>query len=298
MENAGSDYRLPEDGEAKINRLRRAYHEYICENILCLDADGIPNLADKNSVPSKAIARKLIARIPWSGNWCTPISGQTVGNRFEVANRNFLSETFRLIHHLRPGNWKFDVKGDISQFQQYRHLAELRDALRTYPQLKAHLGSDYLITPDVIVAKYPVEDDEINAHEIVVDENDTVARYTPFRSRNHRTPVLLLHASISVKWTLRSDRAQNIRTESLNLVRNRKGHTPRIAAITAEPLPSRIASIALGTGDIDCVYHFALPELRSAVQETGSEDSIEIIEMLIAGERLRDISDLPFDLAI
>lgn len=298
MGSAGSEYWLPENDQAKINSLRRVYHKYICENILCLDADGTPNLADKSSEVSSEISRRLIAKLLWSGNWCTPISGQTAGSRFEDANRRFLGEAFRLIHHLRPGNWRFDITGDISQFQQYKHLAELRVLLRTSPHLKAFLGSDYLITPDVIVARYPLEDNEINLHEHVVDEDRQVAAHTPLRSRNHVTPSLLLHASISVKWTLRSDRAQNIRTESLNLLRNRKGHTPRIAAITAEPLPSRIASIALGSSDIDCVYHFALPELRSAVLETGSGDSIEIIETLIAGERLRDISDLPFDLAI
>ena len=109
---------------------------------------------------------------------------------------------------------------------------------------------------------------------------------------------MILHASISCKWTMRSDRAQNIRTEGLNLIRNRKGQTPHIAAVTAEPLPTRLASLALGTGDLDCVYHFALPELRQAVEKVGGEDQLEMLLGMISGKRLRDISDLPFDLAI
>jgi hypothetical protein len=36
--------------------------------------------------------------------------------------------------------------------------------------------------------------------------------------------------------------------------------------VTAEPLPSRIASLALGTGDVDCIYHAALYELVDAVE--------------------------------
>jgi hypothetical protein len=68
--------------------------------------------------------------------------------------------------------------------------------------------------------------------------------------------------------------------------------------VVAEPLPTRIASLALGTGDIDCVYHFALIELQQAVNETGNDDQAEMLSMLINGRRLRDISDLPFDLAI
>lgn len=73
----------------------------------------------------------------------------------------------------------------------------------------------------------------------------------------------LLHASVSAKFTMRSDRAQNSRTEALNLIRNRKGHLPHIVVVTAEPMPNRLASLALGTGDIDCVYHFGALRIDS-----------------------------------
>lgn len=63
-------------------------------------------------------------------------------------------------------------------------------------------------------------------------------------------------------------------------------------------MPSRLASLALGTGDIDCMYHFALYELVEAVKDTGAEDSIEMLESLIEGKRLKDISDLPLDLSV
>ena len=109
---------------------------------------------------------------------------------------------------------------------------------------------------------------------------------------------MILHASVSCKWTIRSDRSQNTRTEALNLLRNRKGHTPHIVAVTAEPLPTRIATLALGTGDIDCVYHFALPELISAIEQADKQDQLDMLMAMIEGRRLRDISDLPFDLAI
>ena len=73
---------------------------------------------------------------------------------------------------------------------------------------------------------------------------------------------------------------------------------PHILAVTAEPLPTRIASLALGTGDLDCVYHFALPELTEAIREIDNEDQMDMLSTLVEGRRLRDISDLPFDLAI
>ena len=114
-----------------------------------------------------------------------------------------------------------------------------------------------------------------------------------------RTGVLYCRSAYCHLWiTIRSDRSQNTRTEALNLIRNRKGSLPHIAAVTAEPLPSRIAAIALGTGDLDCVYHFALPELRDALVDLGKEDQLDLLDVMIDGMRLRDISDLPFDLAV
>ncbi|MBQ8563782.1 MAG: type II restriction endonuclease, partial [Firmicutes bacterium] len=63
----------------------------------------------------------------------------------------------------------------------------------------------------------------------------------------------------------------------------------------------RLASLALGTGDLDCVYQFALSELLDAVKEYGNhgrEDIVETLENLVEGKRLKDISDLPLDLSV
>jgi len=46
-----------------------------------------------------------------------------------------------------------------------------------------------------------------------------------------------------------------------------------VGVVTGEPTPVRISSLALGTGDIDCVYHFALPELLAAVRANASKTS-------------------------
>jgi len=107
-----------------------------------------------------------------------------------------------------------------------------------------------------------------------------------------------LDTSVSCKWTIRSDRAQNARSEALNLVRNRKGRLPHVVVVTAEPTPSRLASIALGTGDIDCVYHFALYELLETVKALGMGDALDLLDVMVNGKRLKDISDLPLDLAV
>ncbi|HEX2911219.1 MAG TPA: NgoMIV family type II restriction endonuclease, partial [Chloroflexia bacterium] len=158
--------------------------------------------------------------------------------------------------------------------------------------------SDYTITPDITVSRIPIPDKELNKNERLINASDTIANKTPLRETNSSSNKKILHASISCKWTMRSDRAQNTRTEALNIIRGRKGNTPHIVAVTFEPMPTRLASIAMGTGDVDCTYHGALYELLEAVRETGREDSLELIETLVEGRRLRDISDLPLDLAI
>lgn len=183
-------------------------------------------------------------------------------------------------------------------FTQYEHLEYLQELTNANAKLKTIIGNDYMVAPDVVVYRMPIDDEELNRPFTVVD--DETATMTEIRSINNSRPLLL--ASVSAKWTMRSDRAQNSRTEALNLIRNRKGQAPHIVVVTGEPLPSRIASLALGTGDIDCMYHFALYELVKAVEEYGAEngrdDIVEQLDTLIAGKRLKDISDLPLDLAI
>ena len=63
-------------------------------------------------------------------------------------------------------------------------------------------------------------------------------------------------------------------------------------------MPSRLSSLALGTGDIDCVYHFALYELMESIRELGDEGAMDMLDILIRGRRLKDISDLPLDLCV
>lgn len=203
------------------------------------------------------------------------------------------------MQHLRPGSWEVKQLGNkssirTSSFTQYEHLAYLQELTNENARLKTILGNDYMVAPDIVVYRMPVDEDELNAPFAVAD--DMSARMTSLRRLNNDKPIL--HASISAKWTMRSDRAQNSRTEALNLIRNRKGSLPHIVVVTGEPVPSRIASLALGTGDIDCVYHFALYELVEAVEECGREDITELLDTLIAGKRLKDISDLPLDLSV
>ena len=210
-----------------------------------------------------------------------------------------MNSTFPNLQNIRPGIWVIQQLGnrgakDISDFVQYEHLSSLKALSKASKELAAALGNDYTVAPDIVIYREPLGDDMINKNQVIVC--DDIAKATSLRSCNSDLPIL--HSSISAKITMRSDRAQNSRTEALNLIRNRKGHLPHVVVCTAEPLPGRLASLALGTGDIDCVYHACLYELVDAVNSVGSEDAKDILDTLISGKRLKDISDLPLDLAI
>ncbi|MEJ5247331.1 MAG: NgoMIV family type II restriction endonuclease [Caldilinea sp.] len=290
-----------------IPDLRTEYHAFIRDKIIRISSGGVlgigyPNFADGNSRTSVSIAWGIYRRLATeeSANHAVEaVSAQARGNRFEDATLAFLQKAFAFLAHLRPGEWHLATDKNIASFDQYRHLAYLSSALERDKALKTIFGasSDYVVTSDIIVARLPVTDEEINREHSVVDDDPQIAAHTRFRQRNNpHYPIL--HASISCKWTIRSDRTQNTRTEALNLIRNRKGRAPHIVAVTAEPLPTRIAAIALGVGDLDCVYHFALPELRESLIELDNPDQLELLDMMVEGMRLRDISDLPFDLAV
>ena len=288
-----------------LKKLRIEYHEKICRDIFGhRNGTKVFSNADKSSPASVDLAQGMaeIIGLPICTN---PPKGQKAGSLFTRYTKEFLDESFKLLQHIRPGSWSFSTSQSrigIASFHQYEHLAELRNVLEAHTELKAALGGDYLITPDIVVSRSPIEDRDINRRQKkgseIISDSDDLAKYTPLRSRNHHQSCKILHASISCKWTMRSDRAQNTRTEALNLVRNRKGRTPCILAVTFEPLRSRLASIALGTGDIDCTYHGALYELLKATKKSSHSDSLEMLQLLIDGHRLRDISDIPFDLAI
>ena len=287
-----------------IAEARNHFYERLFEtNTLTLTRAGVASNADTSSRGSKAIAGKIVDILRDKHNYVVntvdKISGQTLGRQFELLTMEFLQETFPRLQNLRPGQWSILQLGNnnklkTSDFEQYEHLAYLNALTTENAQLAAALGNDYMVAPDVVIYRSLYEDDEINAGQCIV--NDDICKMAAIRKSNGGKP--LLHASVSAKYTMRSDRAQNSRTEALNLIRNRKGHLPHIVVVTAEPMPNRLASLALGTGDIDCVYHFALYELIEAVNELGSEDAREILETLVQGKRLKDISDLPLDLAV
>ena len=230
------------------------------------DKKGLPNISDSSSETSKAISKRLLELLDLpSPEFEEP---KSPGSQLERAVAGHLRSE---LNELAPAEqWDVRERGNpLTNFAQYQHLADLNAAVRRDASgtLRIVVGADYLVKPDVTVA----------------------------RRRDPNPPVL--HASVSCKWTLRSDRAQNARTEARGLLSNRKGRAPHIIVVTAEPLPSRLASLGFGTGDIDAVYHICFEELQTAVKSVGSEKEKTDLNVLIGGDRLRDYNCLPLVLA-
>lgn len=289
---------MEENDSALIVAQRKVFHRALVENgVLSISATGIPSNADSSNGASKriaiGIAEQLMAELHERH------AGQTSGAKFETIVADYIALTFPQLQNVRPGDWTVIKLGNrsslkASSYIQYEHLAYLDELTKENKSLSAMIGNDYMVAPDIVVYREPCTDEELNTPFPIID--GSVCKEADLRASNGGKPIL--HASISAKWTMRSDRAQNSRTEALNLIRNRKGSLPHIMVVTGEPLPSRLASIALGTGDIDCTYHFALYELVESVRENGSEDAMDMLKTLIEGRRLKDISDLPLDLAV
>ncbi len=281
--------------EARVN-----FHKnLIGRSTLSLSHDGVASNADGSQNTSRSIAFN-IAQDLGAEIIQEKLKGQRAGKQFEEAVEAFLVETFPMFQSLRPGGWIVENVGgsragyQISKYEPFTHLASLATAIEQDRTLASVLGNSYEISPDILVLRKPESDATINRERELVDAES--GQYAVIRSANQERSIV--HAIVSCKWTLRSDRAQNARSEALNVIRNRKGRTPHIAVVTGEPSPARLASLALGTGDIDTVYHFALPELIRAVEKTCNDEASTMLHTLVAGNRLRDISDLPLDLAV
>ena len=184
------------------------------------------------------------------------------GMELEVSVLRFLDEFVPKADPSR--DWDLDRRRLVTDFQEYEHLGRLQAIIDADESgtLASEIGTDYLIRPDV-----------------------TIGIRAP-------SGVLHLHAAISCKWTIRSDRVQNIRHEGVILTRHRRGRQPHIVTVTAEPLPTRIAAIARGTGEVDAVYHIAFEPLVEATTTVGTDDQRATLDELISQDRLFDVRRL------
>ncbi len=227
----------------------------------------VPNIADVDNRESLQLAAAVLhgLRVPGPGG---PTPPANPGALLETHVQDDLAAA--LTHHTPNRAWDVQRGRVITTFRQYEHLSTMDQAIVNDPNLRVTLGRDYLIKPDVTVA--------IHAGE--------PADAAPF-----------LHAAISCKWTIRSDRVQNIRHEFNQLIRHRRGRQPHLVTVTAEPLPTRIAAIARGTGEVDAVYHIAFEELAAAVAASSNAGQQDAWDEVVGQGRLLDYNTLGEHLA-
>jgi hypothetical protein len=220
-------------------------------------ANGKPNTADGDSAQSVAIAGAILDKL---GITTEAPGSQQAGTALEDGVCDFLADELPCLDPDHP--WVVERGGQISRFRQYSHLARLDLLVEANEELRVEIGQDYMISPDVTVS-------------FSIGDGPSI-----------------LHAAVSCKFSIRSDRVQNIRHESVAMIRHRRGRQPHIVTVTSEPLPSRLAAICRGTGEVDAVYHVCLPELQAAVEDIGNvQQKRDLMESVDQG-RLYDILQL------
>ncbi len=136
-----------------IANLRTEYHRQLFANVLRVDKKRNPNNADSGSALSVRLARGIVDLIglPVKSD---KLSGQNAGKGFEEETVAFVESGFSRLSALRPGAWEFRRGGEIDQFDQYAHLADVAAAMRDSAVLLTALG-DYIVKPDIVVARNP-----------------------------------------------------------------------------------------------------------------------------------------------
>lgn len=203
--------------------------------------EQVPNNADVDNRESLQLGAAMLDSLTVHAGHELPPPPASPGAQLEEAVRTDLARDLEARDSSR--HWTARRGALVTDYSQYVHLLHLNQLVIDNPTLSVTIGQDYLIKPDVVIG---------------LEDVPTV------------NGLPLLHAAVSCKWTIRSDRVQNIRHEHNQMVRHRRGRQPHLVAVTAEPLPSRLAAIARGTGEVDAVYHIAYDELHAAVQASSN----------------------------
>ncbi|SEG94112.1 NgoMIV restriction enzyme [Thermomonospora echinospora] len=227
----------------------------------------VPNCADSDSAQSVILAEGMLRELGLVPNDDRKVPTDP-GPVLEEHVRRHLTEALPHLNSHRA--WQVRRGTLITDFAQYAHLRRVDELVRDSAELRITIGQDYLIKPDVTVG--------------IVDL--AVLGSEPF-----------LHGAVSCKWTIRSDRVQNIRHECNQMIRHRRGRQPHLVTVTAEPLPSRLASIARGTGEVDAVYHIAFDALDASVRVHGNSAQKDAWEECVEQRRLLSYKELPETLA-
>ncbi len=278
---------------------------------LCGYRDGRPNTSDSSQPHSVEIGLAFFEKIG------VP-KGSGAGKVDKLWNQRMVEDLRYQLREVAP-HLVVESESSPHEFEQYAHLKALRE-------LSEDLSSEVELAlsglKEDVTDRY--EDlDRIGAARIaeLVDALDRAQSAAEVRRRsladllgdesllrldvavNRPAPVPNpskiphLVAGFSLKWSLRTDRLQDPRTQGAKMASLRRGRMPHFAAVTMEPRPYMLGRMGRGSGDLDCVYHLHLPALMLAVNEVykGKPARVKMRDMfnrMVEQRRLLDYDDL------
>jgi hypothetical protein len=204
----------------------------------------------------------------------------------------------------------------LNAFQQYRHVGALgdlepgasREYVKAFSRLKAEVRKRISSPPSAVIrleemiaaVERAASEEAEKRRSVLIEvgaESLLKLDVSIAEPQQSRLPELLL--GLSLKWSLRTDRAQDCRSQGAKLSALRRGRMPHFAAVTMEPRPYMLNLLGGGSGDVDCVYHLDLPALTEAIQrvyrsktDKNSLRTVATFERLVDQRRLRDYDEL------
>lgn len=250
---------------------------------LCGYRDGRPNTSDKGDTGSIALGKVFFEAMEIPADAEPP--AEAVGN---LMARMMSTDLQNALKHEAP-HLVVEPERAFTKFEQFSHLnaaRELRgdmarevtqavDDLRRF-STRAALDEDTRekLTEHLDRIRFEITSTEERRRELLnllgeeslLKLDITISREVD-NPINPTLPLQHLVAGLSLKWTLRTDRAQDCRSQGAKMAALRRGRMPHFAAVTMEPRPSMLALLGRGSGDVDCVYHLHLPALSAAIEE-------------------------------
>lgn len=271
---------------------------------LCGYRDGKPNTSDSHDKQSVELGKVFFGVLGVNSEApADKAIGNVMANKVSSDLQNYLKEQ---APHLSVVPEK-----PFTAFEQFSHLSAVRDlrqdmardvvgavnvlrmqSVNIVPDAEAR--SDLNVHLSRIQAELEVAESrrrellDLLGEESLLKLDITVSRESSSPAAPP-TPLPHLVAGLSLKWSLRTDRAQDCRSQGAKMAGLRRGRMPHFAALTMEPRPSMLALLGRGSGDLDCVYHLHLPALSDAIDEYCSGSTYKPrLEIRDKFRRLRD----------
>lgn len=245
--------------------VRQEYHRRLQEKLWSVSG-GLPSNSDPTSRISVEIGLAL-AEAAGATVDLPQLDGPGAGIEFERRTVRFMEASLTCVTEVTQADWRVETGSSITEFARYDHLNGVRQAAAKDNQPAAVLYDDYSLAPGAFVG---------------------------CRLKTHQqagSGSAVLSGVVACKWMIPRDFGQRV----IDLLRCPEVPRDRVAVVTAEPLPGRITSIAIGT-ERPCVYHIALKELQDVLARMRWYESREMLDIMVDQGRLRDMLELPLDL--